>query len=303
MARQGYTSTSSAGLNMKGVPWRLYEKAKRFFWNPADIDFTKDLEDWKSLTPREQENVMHLATLFMTGEEAVTIDILPLIQAVAGEGRLEETMFLTTFAMEEAKHIEFFRRFFDAMDIKEDLTQFAGPNYNLIFDERLPQALGRLGQDPSPVNQARAAVTYNHVVEGVLALTGYHAWSRVMVERGIFPGLGEGLAGVQRDERRHMAYGTFLCRRLVAADESIWGVVQEEIGDLTEPALGLIDEGFERYGDETPFGISKEDLMAYAMTQFPRRLEVIEAALGKTVEEVEGGRIEEQLEDELAQVE
>ena len=53
--------------------------------------------------------VARLATTFMAGEEAVTLDIVPLIRAVSDEGRAEETLFLTTFLGDEAKHAEFFR--------------------------------------------------------------------------------------------------------------------------------------------------------------------------------------------------
>ncbi|PLV51284.1 hypothetical protein X011_11930 [Mycobacterium tuberculosis variant microti OV254] len=33
--------------------------------------------------------------------------------------------------------------------------------------------------DPSPTAQVRASATYNHVVEGMMALTGYHSWHRI----------------------------------------------------------------------------------------------------------------------------
>lgn len=297
--RQTYASTSSQGLDMTSLPWRLYDKAKIHFWNPAAIDFSQDVKDWKALTDREREYVTHLASLFMTGEEAVTLDIVPLLKVMCDESRIEEAMFLTTFAFEEAKHLEFFRRFFDAVGVAEDLSGYQTPNYQLIFNQHLPEALGRLSTDPSPANQAIAAVTYNHVIEGVLALTGYHAWGKALSDAQIFPGLAEGLKGVQKDERRHMAYGTYLCRRLVANDRSIWEVIQQRIEELTLPALGMIDEGFERYEGDRPFGIGVEDLLDYAMTQFPRRLEVIEAALGKTESEVQHDTVSEDLEEEL----
>jgi ribonucleoside-diphosphate reductase beta chain len=34
-----------------------------------------------------------------------------------------------------------------------------------------------------------ASVTYNHVVEGTLALTGYHAWNLLCTARGVLPGM------------------------------------------------------------------------------------------------------------------
>ncbi|MCB0259558.1 MAG: ribonucleotide-diphosphate reductase subunit beta, partial [Calditrichaeota bacterium] len=93
---------------------RLYHKAKKFgIWNPQDIDLQRDREDWQSLSDLEKEVLLHLTALFQGGEEAVTLDLLPLIMVIAKERRIEEELYLTTFLWEEAKHTEFFRRFLD----------------------------------------------------------------------------------------------------------------------------------------------------------------------------------------------
>jgi hypothetical protein len=48
---------------------------------------------------------------------------------------------------------------------------------------------------------------YNHVVEGMMALTGYYAWHKICVERGILPGMQELVRRIGDDERGHMAWG------------------------------------------------------------------------------------------------
>ena len=112
--------TTTRGLNRDIPPMRLFEKAKKFgIWNPSDIDFSQDKEDWQNLQEDEKDVVLRLTSLFQAGEEAVTLDLLPLIMAIAKEGRLEEEMFLTTFLWEEAKHTDFFQRFLnEVLDIK-----------------------------------------------------------------------------------------------------------------------------------------------------------------------------------------
>src|SRR5437867_1784535 len=108
-------SSATGGIDRDLLPWRLWSKAKKLFWDPADIDFSKDVTDWEAL-PSEVRGLVALgARGFMVGEEAVTLDILPLVRAIANEGRLEETIFLTSFALEEAKHVDFFRTWFDAV--------------------------------------------------------------------------------------------------------------------------------------------------------------------------------------------
>lgn len=303
-ARESFNSLKETGLRWTSIPMRLFQKGNRLFWNPAEIDFSQDVEDWKGLTDDEREGATRLAASFIAGEESVTEDIQPFMHAMAAEGRLEDEMFLTQFAFEEAKHIEAFRRWLDAVGVSDDLHPFVdeNPSYRKIFYELLPDSMNALHSDPSPAAQVRAAVVYNQVVEGVLALTGYHSWKRATAERGIMPGIQQVIKLISRDERRHMAWGTFTCRRHVAADDANWQVVQDTLEEMLGPAIGLIDFTYDKYeeeGREFPFEISREELTTFATNQFSRRVEVIEAAKNRTVAEIEGAEVEEDLEDEL----
>lgn len=303
-SRDGFSSLKQGGLRFTSVPMRLFQKGNRLFWNPADIDFSKDAEDWHGLQDHERLAAIQLATLFEAGEEAVTNDIQPFISAMAEEGRLEDEMYLTQFAFEEAKHIELFRRWLDAIGETDDLHQHVddNPGYRTIFYDLLPESMQRLSTDASPAAQVRAAVVYNQVVEGVLALTGYHSWRKATTERGILPGMQEAVTLIGRDERRHMAWGTFTCRRHIAADNSLWEVVQDTLNEMLTPALSIIDVTFDRYeaeGIPFPFGITREELTNFATNQFSRRMEVIEAAKNRTVAQVEGAEEEEDLENTL----
>lgn len=96
--RTGYATTSERGLWWDSVPMRLWQKAKRLgVWDPADIDFERDREHWAGFSPLEREFILRTLVLFQAGEEAVTLDLLPLIETIADEGRIEEEMYLTSF--------------------------------------------------------------------------------------------------------------------------------------------------------------------------------------------------------------
>ena len=91
--RRVFTTTSTRGIQYDSPPMRLWEKAKRLgIWNPSDIDFTQDRADWQKLDTREKEYILQLCSLFLAGEESVTLDLLPLIMVVAQEGRTEEEL-------------------------------------------------------------------------------------------------------------------------------------------------------------------------------------------------------------------
>ena len=121
----------------------------------------------------------------------------------------------------------------------------------------------------------RASVTYNLIVEGVLAETGYHSYFEALEARGLMPGLREGLRLIKQDESRHIAYGVHLLTRLVAADPALWNLVEERMAALLPLALGVVEEGFARYGDRSPFGLEKDEIAAFAATQFQARLDHI----------------------------
>lgn len=274
--------TTEEGLQ-EGFPLRLYHKAKRLFWDPAALDFREDREAFRQLPPEGQDLLLRLASLFLGGEEAVTLDLLPLLQAVAREGRVEEEMYLTTFLLEEAKHVEFFARFLaEVGGQKGNLARYHGPHYRRIFQEILPESMERLWQDGSPEAQVEAALTYNVVVEGVLAETGYQGFYR-LAERleaagQAMPGTLAGIRNVQRDESRHIAYGLYLISRHLGEHPGLWGRVEGRLALLLPEAMGVVGELFAAYPEGAPLGLSPEEFFAYASGQFQARMRLLEKA-------------------------
>lgn len=273
-------TTSPAGLDRTSLPMRLFEKAKRRgIWNPSDLDFGRDATDWSALARDERDLLLRLTALFQGGEESVALDLVPLIEAIAAEERLEEELYLATFLFEEAKHVDLFRRFLDEVAAeRSDLARFHGASYRELVYVELPLALGRLRTDRSPEALAEASVTYNMIVEGVLAETGYHGYFAVLERRGILPGMRAGVERLREDESRHIAYGVHLLSRLVAEHgEPVWRAISERFERLLPLAMGTVGEIFESY-DPIPFGLAPDDFLGFAMTQFERRFARIERA-------------------------
>lgn len=280
--------TTTRGLDRNSPPMRLFEKAKKFgIWNPSEIDFTQDKADWQTLSADERDVILRLTALFVAGEEAVTLDLLPLMMTVAREGRIEEEMFLTTFLWEEAKHTDFFQRFLnEVLEVDGDeLSHYHTADYHTLFYEALPQAMYRLTHDQSPEAQLIASVTYNMIVEGVLAETGYYSYFSMLKDNDLMPGNTRGIQKLKQDESRHIAYGIFLISRLVAAHPHLWDIAETTMNNLFTPALGVISEIFEQY-DPVPFGLKLDDFVGYAMMHFQKRMNRIEQARGASLESV-----------------
>lgn len=281
-----FATTRPFGLQREQFAMRLWRKSKRHgVWNPDDIDFARDRQDWARLAPEEKDLLVRLTSLFVAGEESVTLDLLPLIQVIAREGRIEEEMFLTSFLFEEAKHVDFFRRFLDEVaEETGDLTRYHTPSYRKIFYEELPRSMNALLTDPSPEAQARASVTYNMIVEGVMAETGYHGYFQALERNDVLPGLRQGVKLIQRDESRHLAYGVYLISRLVA-EHGVWPAVEQRMNELIEAAANIILETFGAY-DVIPFGLDTAEFVEFATVQFSRRSDRIELARTQTLEQI-----------------
>jgi ribonucleoside-diphosphate reductase beta chain len=302
MTRTRLCSIGAGGLNWDSLPLRLFAGGNAKFWDPADIDFSGDREDWESLSERERDYATRLCAEFLAGEEAVTQDIQPFMAAMRAEGRIGDEMYLTQFAFEEAKHTQVFRLWLDAVGVNDDLHAYIDqiPAYREMFYDELPKSLEALTSDPSPAAQVRASATYNHVIEGMMALTGYFAWHKICVDRGILPGMQELIQRISGDERRHMAWGTFICRRHVAADDANWMVFEKRMNELIPIVLRNTEEVFALYGDDMPFALSREEFMQYASDKGTRRLGTIQSARGRPVGEIDVDYSPMQLEDTFA---
>ena len=49
MTRTHFGSIGAGGLNWDSLPLRLFAGGNAKFWNPADIDFSRDRADWETL--------------------------------------------------------------------------------------------------------------------------------------------------------------------------------------------------------------------------------------------------------------
>jgi ribonucleoside-diphosphate reductase beta chain len=244
---------SPKGMRMDILPWRLWDKGKRLHWDPADLDFEQDAKDWAKIPMEQRLMLAGLANGFMVGEEGVTLDIMPLVFAIADEGRAEETLFLTQFAYEEAKHVDFFARWFKAIGADPlEMREISRKNQeargikledpeqvNGLFEAILPRVMRRVLTDRSPEAFLDCSVTYNQFIEGCLAIAGYKMWKQMFDNFGVMPGLRAGLGHVQDDERRHIAYGTYLCRRIIANDNDLAEFAVEKMYDLRDMYVGV----------------------------------------------------------------
>ena len=219
--------------------FQLYTTSKKLAWDPAAIDLSRDAADW-ALIRRDHvmedyaKQLHQLCAFFHAGEESVTSTLAPLLGAAARlKLGVDIEMYLTSQIYEEAKHFEFFTRYFhevlgeDTQAVIAELT--AAPQAVLVDD--LDAATDRVRAESDPVKLRAAfveAVThYMGVVEAMLARTGYVGAGDALAARGWLPGLQEGFRLIRRDEGRHVSFGIHFLREMTTAHPELIPVVQE----------------------------------------------------------------------------
>ena len=147
-------------------------------------------------------------------------------------------------------------------------------------------ALTALRTDSSLEALARASTTYNLVVEGIIAETGYHAFFLALDQKGMMPGMRHGITKIKQDEARHIAYGIFLLSRLMSEKPALWDIVQNTMNELLPTVMGLIHELYGQY-EVPPFGVSEEVFQGFAMGQFQKRLDRLDRARKMSLDELD----------------
>ena len=204
---------------------QLYALWERQNWKATELDFSVDREQWV-VTPREaQESTIWSLGSFYVGEERVTADLAPFLQA-APTGEIE--LFLATQLVDEARHAAFFDRFgaevmcLSADDFRgrmREVEQILLSPWREVFDDGLRDVARRIQAKPDDLDLfVEGITTYHMVVEGFLAVTGQTLIRDYMVEHSMYPGFCEGFGLVERDEHRHVAFGVRFLRDAIRED-------------------------------------------------------------------------------------
>ncbi len=286
LTQQGDVATISDESKLDKVkllePQQLYELWERQQWLSQEIDFSRDVEDWTSLTDEERDWFVWGMSAFFIGEERVTTQFSGLVMAYEDE---QEEAFLTTQQVDEARHMQFFDRFYrEVVGMRDAAIQdrLAKVRENLndafvkLFDEALVGAGERLIADPTSVEAKVDFITaYHMVIEGTLALTGQWTITDYWEKTGKMPGFLEGFRNVARDEHRHVAYGTWYLKRACAQNAALADRMRATLVDLLPIASGvLVPPGMDP-NDWELLGYTSEQVNKFAFTALTRRLKVI----------------------------
>ena len=260
-----------------GPYFSLYSKAKQLHWDPASVDLSADRAQWAMIKrdhvrERYAEQILRLTSLFYEGEESVTRTLPPFCSAVSRAGLgVDKELFLTTQLYEEAKHFDFFARYF-AEVFEEDgavTRQYITPPPQAVLISDLEEVTERLRREDDHEKLlavfAESVTHYMGVVEAMLARTGYVGAHDALAARGWLPGLQEGFRLIRRDEGRHVAFGMRCIAELTQERPALREVVSATFERHLPNVLATVAE----FDYPQPL-VDIDRLSAYALAQYQR---------------------------------
>jgi ribonucleoside-diphosphate reductase beta chain len=263
-------------------PQQLYELWERQQWQSQAIDLERDKEQWAAMPEEQKDEHLWGLSSFFVGEERVTTQFSGLVMAYENE---QEEAFLTTQQVDEARHMQFFDRYYrEVLGVDHEFIQdrlaavrvHVTDSFVELFDLHLVKAGERLIADPSDMDAKVDFVTaYHMVIEGTLALTGQHFMLDFYEKNELLPGFQEGFGNIARDEHRHVAYGTWFLQQK-CADPRMRVRVQATLNELLPIAAGvLVPKGYALGDDYEFFGYSSQEQAVFAYSALSRRLKVV----------------------------
>jgi ribonucleotide reductase beta subunit family protein with ferritin-like domain len=259
----------------------LYARWEAGNWSATALDFSQDRIDWhERMTEEQRRGALWLYTLFFHGEESVTDNLSPYIDAAPLE---EQKYFLCTQQVDEARHSIFFKRFMAEVVGVGDGT--AGGTLRATIGEltwghrqvfgHLDDVAARLQKDRSRRMLAEAVTLYHIVVEASLAQSGQHMIDSSLERLDLLPGFREGMRNVSFDEQRHIAFGVRLLADLVEEDPSLADVIVDKIGEVMPWTIAVaLPPGWDRTYTES-FGFTIEELYVEGARAQDSRLRAI----------------------------
>jgi ribonucleoside-diphosphate reductase beta chain len=260
-------------------PQTLYRRWEAEQWSPFEVDLGADREQWQRFEGSERDIVFFALSSLMVAEERITTNFSGLVGANAPE---EETTFLATQQVDEARHMQFYARFQD--EVIADPTAIAAhigrareqvsDSFRHIFDVALVEAHEKLVVAPADLAaKVRFVTLYHLVLESTLGLTSFRFITDYLNRGGLLPGFVEGYSKIHHDETRHIGYGVWFLRETVRQRPEMADEVRTMLRDLL-PSVG---ESLKPPGGASGnlLGATEDEIRSFALNGLTRRLRIV----------------------------
>lgn len=200
----------------------LWHKALKSQWSAEDLDWSQPLGVRKA---RLKDQLARVLTPILMGEQSALYSVTSLIPTLGQRSEVESQFYLTTWAVDEARHTELFTRFYHRLDREPESIRKFPAGY--LFQSQINS------NDP-------ALWLAGVLVSEVLARLVMQEFLRLDLD----PVLSEISKGILDDEARHLGFNhiyledQFAALSLKSADEA--GAEAEHLRSRLESVLGSV---------------------------------------------------------------
>jgi hypothetical protein len=235
---------------------KIWHKALRSQWSATDLDWDRPQ---RMTSAKLKDQMGRILTPILMGEQSALYSVSGLIPLLGGSGEVESQFYLTTWAVDEARHTELFARFYRRLD-REPLSIRKFPS-GYLFQSQI-------------YSKDTAEWLSGVLVSEVLAKLVMEEFIRLDLD----PVLSDIADGILKDEARHLGFNhIYLEDRfsdLFASDEVEGRTFSEHLHarlqkvlDHVEPILDTLDAELHEVG------IDRHQLLADLTEEAKRRLD------------------------------
>jgi hypothetical protein len=173
----------------------LWHKALRAQWSAEDINWSVPQ---RLTSDKTKDSLARILTPILMGEQSALYSVSALIPILGQNSEVESQFYLTTWAVDEARHTELFTRFY-----------------------------GRIGREPLPIRRFptgylfQSAIVSNEPAEWLAGVLVSECLAKLAVEEfkrlDVDPVLSEISRGIIEDEARHLAFNHIYLEERIAS--------------------------------------------------------------------------------------
>jgi ribonucleoside-diphosphate reductase beta chain len=210
--------------------WNLYQTQLACFWKPAEIDFSKDLEDFETLSPNEQFYIKRVLAFFSSSDGLINFNIG---KRFLNDIKIMEGLVCYSFQMMmEYQHSETYSIMLD------NLVKNPKERTDLLNAIETVDSVKKLGEwalrwSNSELSFAHRLIIFA-VFEGVLFSGAFASifWIKKFKSAGklFLQGLVKSNEFIARDEGLHVNYATELYKMLIytkLSENEVFELVEE----------------------------------------------------------------------------
>jgi ribonucleotide reductase beta subunit family protein with ferritin-like domain len=207
--------------------WAMYKKALSSFWTAEEIDLSKDLDDFNSLTYNERYFIRNILAFFSSSDTIVNIN---LGERFLNDVKVLEAKFFYAFQMTiENIHSETYSLLIDTYikDPVEKHETFNAIQFSPCIKKKADWCFKWIDDNEASFAQRLLAFA---IVEGVY-FSGAFCSIFWLKERGLMPGLAFSNELISRDEGMHVEFAVLLYSMLqnTLPEETVHQIMKEAV--------------------------------------------------------------------------